>query len=81
FLSALMQHPRWRSGELSTGFIAEEYPEGFAPRQPVGEAAEVMAAVAAFIDHMLNARKRKISGQMRQGHRVSFDRERVVSMG
>ena len=26
FLSALMQHPRWREGRLSTGFIAEEYP-------------------------------------------------------
>jgi propionyl-CoA carboxylase alpha chain len=29
FLSALMQHPRFRSGEITTGFIAEEYPEGF----------------------------------------------------
>ena len=29
FLSALMQHPRFRSGELTTGFIAEEYPDGF----------------------------------------------------
>ena len=29
FLSAIMQHPRFRSGELTTGFIAEEYPEGF----------------------------------------------------
>ena len=29
FLSALMQHPRFRKGELTTGFIAEEYPEGF----------------------------------------------------
>ena len=29
FLSALMQHPRFRSGDLSTGFIAEEYPDGF----------------------------------------------------
>ena len=28
FLSALMQHPRFRAGELTTGFIAEEYPEG-----------------------------------------------------
>ena len=26
FLAALMQHPRWREGRLSTGFIAEEYP-------------------------------------------------------
>jgi propionyl-CoA carboxylase alpha chain len=29
FLSALMQHPRFRAGELTTGFIAEEYPDGF----------------------------------------------------
>ena len=29
FLSALMQHPRWREGRLSTGFIAEEFPGGF----------------------------------------------------
>src|SRR6201996_3423069 len=29
FLSALMQHPRFQSGEITTGFIAEEYPEGF----------------------------------------------------
>ena len=31
FLSALMQHERWRAGRLSTGFIAEEFPEGFRP--------------------------------------------------
>ena len=31
FLSALMQHPRWREGRLSTGFIAEEFPDGFHP--------------------------------------------------
>jgi propionyl-CoA carboxylase alpha chain len=29
FLSALMQHPRFRSGDITTGFIAEEYPDGF----------------------------------------------------
>ena len=29
FLSALLQHPRFRAGELTTGFIAEEYPDGF----------------------------------------------------
>jgi propionyl-CoA carboxylase alpha chain len=81
FLAALMQHPRWGSGQLSTGFIAEEYPEGFKARVPEGEAAGIIAAVAAFIDHIQNARKRKISGQMRQGHRVAFDRDRVVMMG
>ena len=39
FLSALMQHPRWRAGQLSTGFIAEEYPGGFHPVAAEGEAA------------------------------------------
>ncbi|MEM7777057.1 MAG: acetyl-CoA carboxylase biotin carboxylase subunit, partial [Pseudomonadota bacterium] len=34
FLAALMEHPRWKAGELSTGFIAEEFPDGFAPRTP-----------------------------------------------
>jgi propionyl-CoA carboxylase alpha chain len=32
FLSALMQHPRFREGALTTGFIAEEYPEGLRRR-------------------------------------------------
>ena len=40
FLTALMQHPRWRRGALSTGFIAEEFPDGFKPRAPEGEDAE-----------------------------------------
>src|SRR5499426_818812 len=34
FLAALMQHPRWRQGRLSTGFIAEEFKGGFKPRAP-----------------------------------------------
>ena len=29
FLTALMEHPRWKSGDITTGFIAEEYPDGF----------------------------------------------------
>ena len=45
FLSALMAHPRWRAGKLSTGFIAEEYPNGFHARPPEGEAAQTIAAV------------------------------------
>ncbi len=35
FLSALMAHPRWRAGQLSTGFIAEEFPQGL-PRAGAG---------------------------------------------
>ncbi len=64
FLSALMNHPRWREGRLSTGFIAEEFPKGFSARAPEGEIARRFAAVGAAIDHVLGERKRQISGQM-----------------
>ncbi len=46
FLSALMKHPRWREGRLSTGFIAEEYPDGFAPMTPDGGEGALLAAIA-----------------------------------
>ena len=81
FLASLMQHPRWRSGALSTGFIAEEYPNGFAPLVAEGESAHVMAAVAAAVDHLMNERKRQITGQMQTSHVVSFARERSVLLG
>src|ERR1700723_2853745 len=64
FLSALMHPPRWREGNLSTGFIAEEFPGGFAAREPEGEIARRLAAVGAAIDHVLGERKRQISGQL-----------------
>jgi propionyl-CoA carboxylase alpha chain len=80
FLSALMAHPRWRSGQLSTGFIAEEFPEGFHPHVPDGERADVLAAVAAAIDHVLGERKRQISGQM-SGRSVTRESQRAVWLG
>ena len=80
FLAAVMAHPRWRAGELSTGFIAEEFPEGFHPHEPEGERAKVLAVVAVAIDHVLGQRKRKISGQM-GGKSVTRDSLRTVSFG
>ena len=84
FLSALMNHPRWREGRLSTGFIAEEFPRGFSARAPEGEVARRLAAVAAAVDHVLGERKRQISGQMigrpvrRESRRaVWLDREEI----
>jgi propionyl-CoA carboxylase alpha chain len=77
FLAALMAHPRWRAGKLSTGFIAEEFPEGFHPVAPDGERALVLASVAAAIDHVLGERKRRISGQM-TGRGVTRERQRAV---
>jgi propionyl-CoA carboxylase alpha chain len=80
FLAALMAHPRWQSGKLSTGFIAEEFPNGFSEQAPEGAAARVISAVGAAIDYLLNERKRGISGQMRPGV-VKFERDRVVMLG
>ncbi len=77
FLSALMQSPRWREGRLSTGFIAEEYPAGFAPRTAAGAELETLAVVAAVIDHLSNARRRQISQQI-GGDAVHFAKRRVV---
>jgi propionyl-CoA carboxylase alpha subunit len=77
FLAAVMQHPRWQAGRLSTGFIAEEFPGGFSPAAPAGEIARVMAAVAAAADLVLGERKRLISGQM-AGRPVVRERRRAV---
>ena len=80
FLTALMQHPRWRSGMLSTGFIAEEFPNGFVPRQPTDPEFEILAAVAAYIDHLSNMRRRQITNQM-AGPSVRFSERRVIDVG
>jgi propionyl-CoA carboxylase alpha chain len=80
FLSALMQHPRWRAGRLSTGFIAEEYPDGFHPLPAQGAVAATIAAIAAAIDHVLGERKRRIRGQM-TGRDVIRERRRSVWLG
>src|SRR6201999_3981792 len=77
FLSALMHHPSWREGRLSTGFIAEEFPKAFAAPAPEGELARRLAAVGAAIDHVLGERKRQISGQM-NGRPVKREGRRAV---
>jgi propionyl-CoA carboxylase alpha chain len=79
FLSALMQHPRFRSGEITTGFIAQEYPEGFE-----GAPADValigdLAAIAALIAQETERRAGEVSGQLNDTSSVAD--ERVVRIG
>ena len=79
FLSAIMQHPRFRSGDITTGFIAEEYPEGFsgAPASPA--LLRSLAAIAAFAATAEADRARRVDGQLGQrlhppsGWQVSID--------
>jgi propionyl-CoA carboxylase alpha chain len=79
FLSAIMAHPRWRAGKLSTGFIAEEFPHGFERTPPSAAVARKVAAVAAAIDHVLGERKRKISGQLNAT--LTRERRRAIWLG
>ncbi len=64
FLSAIMQHPRFRSGELTTGFIAEEYPDGFHGAASDIRTIGVLAAVAGAIATADADRARRIDGQL-----------------
>jgi propionyl-CoA carboxylase alpha chain len=64
FVSAIMQHPRFRSGELTTGFIAEEYPDGFTGAATDGETLKHLAAIAGFIATARADRARQIDGQL-----------------
>jgi len=64
FLSALMQHPRFREGALTTGFIAEEYPEGFTGAPADASLLRGLAAIAAFAATAHADRARRIDGQL-----------------
>ncbi|MXP29212.1 ATP-grasp domain-containing protein [Porphyrobacter algicida] len=64
FLSAIMQHPRFRSGELTTGFIAEEYPEGFHGAPADVRLTGVLCAVGGVIATADADRARRIEGQI-----------------
>ena len=79
FLSALMQHPRFRSGNITTGFIAEEYPDGFhgAPASP--HVIEALAAIAAFAATAEADRARRTDGQL--GKRLRPPSEWTVRIG
>jgi propionyl-CoA carboxylase alpha chain len=79
FVSALMQHPRFREGTITTGFIAEEYPDGFhgAPASPA--LIEKLAAIAAFAATAEADRARRIDGQL--GRRLRPPADWAVKIG
>jgi propionyl-CoA carboxylase alpha chain len=64
FLSALLQHPRFRAGKLTTGFIAEEYPEGFAGAPADEELLRDLAAIGALVALTHATRAAMIDGQL-----------------
>jgi propionyl-CoA carboxylase alpha chain len=64
FVSAIMQHPRFRSGELTTGFIAEEYPDGFQGAPASEDLIRKLCAIAGVVATMNSERARHIDGQL-----------------
>jgi propionyl-CoA carboxylase alpha chain len=79
FLSALMQHPRFRSGEITTGFIAEEYPEGFEGAPADEQLIADLAAIAGMVSVITDERAAEITGQL--GGPLHFPCERCVRIG
>ena len=78
FLSALMQHPRFRSGTITTGFIAEEYPEGFEGAPADAELLSDIAIIGGMIGAITDQRAASIDGQL--GPATAGASDRVVSV-
>ncbi len=62
FLAALMAHPRWRAGRLSTAFIGEEFPDGFRGAAPSAEERRVLAAIAVSAALIAMRRPKDVRG-------------------
>lgn len=68
FLSSVMAHPRWQSGDISTNFIAEEYPDGFVGGVLTETVKEAMVCAALYMNAVEISRASQFeSGQIRSG--------------
>ena len=76
FLSALMQHKRYRSGNFTTNFIAEEYAQGFEGAPADAQLIADLAVIAGMVVVITDERAAEISDQL--GPQPHFPCERVV---
>ncbi|REJ91112.1 MAG: acetyl/propionyl/methylcrotonyl-CoA carboxylase subunit alpha [Planctomycetota bacterium] len=79
FLSALIEHRRFREGRLSTNLIAEEYPDGFHPSDAIHDDPALLIVVAAAVHRKYMDRAAGISGQL-AGYERTIDDDWVVVM-
>jgi propionyl-CoA carboxylase alpha chain len=79
FQAALIQHPRFVAGDLTTGFIAEEFPKGFHPSNLAHKEPLLLAAAAAYARRRYIQRAVRITGQLK-GHERRVGSEWVVQM-
>ena len=64
FFSAVMDHKKFISGQITTAFIAEEYSEGFDGVDLTDGKIQDLAACAAAMNRVAEIRRTKISGRM-----------------
>lgn len=79
FLNALMVHPRFLAGKLTTNFIAEEYPDGFSADLVPQDDPAICVVAAAAINKQYRDRCAMISGQL-PGHEYQPSSDWVVMM-
>jgi propionyl-CoA carboxylase alpha chain len=77
FQSALIRHPRFASGNLTTAFISEEFPDGFHAADVPPEDPAFLVAVAATVHRAYRNRAATIEGQVR-GHEIEVGDDYVV---
>jgi propionyl-CoA carboxylase alpha chain len=80
FLAAVMDHPKFVSGNITTAFIEEEYPEGFEGVNPDDATLQRLAAVAAHMKMLNEARAVQISGAM-PNHKRRVEPDWIVKIG
>ena len=80
FQAALLQHPRFVSGDFTTGFIAEEYPDGFKKDSVQPADPQRLAALAAFMRYRYLEHIKMIDGQL-AGHEMTIAKSFVVVTG
>ncbi|MCE8547101.1 acetyl/propionyl/methylcrotonyl-CoA carboxylase subunit alpha [Ruegeria pomeroyi] len=79
FLSAVMDHPKFISGDMTTAFIAEEYPEGFEGVTLPETDLRRVAAAAAAMHRVAEIRRTRVSGRM-DNHERRVGTEWVVTL-
>jgi propionyl-CoA carboxylase alpha chain len=67
FVAALMRHPRFIDGDMSTNMIGEEYPDGFDPLDTPMDEPAIIVSVAGFMMRKHRDRAALIHGQL-SGH-------------
>ena len=77
FQAALLAHPRFVAGDFNTGFIAENYAQGFRAEDVPHDDPDLLLALAAFVHRQYRQRASQISGQM-AGHELSIDQDLVL---